>query len=89
MRAPFGGGRQETFLRDSYPFSRPCLSFFKGFLSCLNALFKGSHPLFIKENDRKDEAFSFVIVPTKSWAPKRESPIVSLFGAHGSLLRQP
>ena len=28
-------------------------------------------------------------VSRKPWAPKRESPIVSLFGAHGSLLRQP
>ena len=32
------------------------------------------------------EAFSFVIVPREPWAPKRESPIVSLFGAHVSLL---
>ena len=35
------------------------------------------------------EAFSFVIVPREPWAPKRESPIVSLFGAHGSRLSQP
>ena len=40
-----------------------------------------------KETDGKAsyEAFSFVIVPRKPWAPKRESPIVSLDGAHGSL----
>ena len=35
------------------------------------------------------EAFSFVNVPREPWALKRESPIVSRCGAHGSLLRQP
>ena len=35
------------------------------------------------------EAFSFVTVPRDPWALKRRSPIVSLFGTHGSLLRQP
>ena len=35
-----------------------------------------------------DEAFSVATVPREPWAPKRESSIVSLFGALGSFLRQ-
>ena len=51
---------------------------------------KASRPyLLIFPLQREGEAFSFVTVPREPWAPKRESPIVSLFGAHGSLLRQP
>ena len=35
------------------------------------------------------EAFSFVMIPINTWAPKRKSPTVPLFSAHCSLLRQP
>ena len=35
------------------------------------------------------EAFSCVIAPTKHWALERESHIVSLSSAQGTLLRQP
>ena len=35
------------------------------------------------------EAVSFVTIPREPWAPKRDSHVVSLVGAHGVLLRQP
>ena len=35
------------------------------------------------------EAVSFVAVPREAWASRRESPIVSLFRAKGTLLRKP